>query len=82
MDRFCKDVGASWSHFVYPEITAIIPMCLLGGLTVIREIDLSVLSLFYAAMLHSYVHANVLFYSHNKVTLLPQNLWFTSLFPF
>ncbi len=82
MDRLCKDVGSSWSWFVWLKVTAIIPWDLIGGACSIRECDLAGLTPFYAAMLCSYVFVNNLCYEANPVLLLPQNIWFTKLFPF
>ena len=67
---------------MWPKILAIIPWDLISRVCSIRECDLAGLMPFYAAMLHSYVFVNNLFYEANPALLLPQNIWFTKLFPF
>ena len=82
MDRLYKDVGSSWSRFVWNKIERISLMPLMAGIRRIRESDLHTLSPFYWSMLRSYAYLNKLFYEANTAELLPRNIWFTLQFPF
>ncbi len=82
MEWACKDMGSSWSRFIWPKIEDIIPFQLIGGAQAIKESYLSGIIPFYYAMIHSYLYVNNLFYKANPHLELPQNIWFTSLFPY
>ena len=74
----CADVGSSWSRFIWPELTALIPPELLRGLQTVSESLLKELPLFYAAMVHSYAKVNDIFYTNavpEILATLPHNLW-------
>ena len=58
------------------------PMSLIGRVCAVKETYLSGLTPFHASMIWSYVMVNDLFYKANPNLLLPQNIWFTPLFPF
>ena len=51
----CADVGSSWSWFIWPVLTEIIPVNLLTGLCRVSERILSQLPLFYAQIVCSYI---------------------------
>ncbi len=76
MDRLCKDVGSSWSIYVWPKVSNIVPPDLIGGARLVRESYLTSLTPFYHSMVRSFAYVNNLFYQENKELSLPLNLWF------
>ncbi len=76
--HLCTDVGSSWSHFIWPRLTVIIPLELLHGLHSVSETLLGWLPPFYTVIVHSYVRVNNLFYESAEFEVLvslPHNLW-------
>ncbi len=57
-------------------------MKLITGARAIHENDLIGLTLFYTAMVHSFLYVNNLFYKSGSEALLLRNLWFTPEIPF
>ncbi len=76
MDRLCKDMESSWLRFIWPLVSDLFGVQLLAGARVIWESDLSLLTPFYALIVHSYLTLNNLFYQKNASLPLPRNLWF------
>lgn len=54
MQHLSTDLGLSWSRFIWPEIIAIFPPELHGGMRQVLESDLRVLPNFYIGIIHSY----------------------------
>ena len=73
--RICTDCGSSWSKFIWPILTVIIPYQLLQGLHSVTDALLSKLPPFYAQVVCSYAHTNNLYYKAFDSNTLPQNLW-------
>ena len=81
MDRLCKDVGSSWSRYVWPKVSDIVPPDLIGGARLVQESYLTSLTPFYHSMVRSFVYVNNLFCWENKELSLPLNLWFITGMP-
>ncbi len=62
LNRLCLDRGQSWLRMAWSQITKYILDTLLLVLTGVCESDIQKIPPFYAAVLHSYCHANSLFY--------------------
>ncbi len=80
IDRLCKDV-LSWLRLIWPKILGLIPPTLISGLTGITEQTLQSLSPFYCSAFQSFVYVYDLFYSQNRNSALPHNLYGTHLHP-
>ncbi len=78
----CAECGSSWSHFIWPILTEIIPVPLLQGLCSISDKILDKLQPFYATIICSYAYVNDLYYKSDPKIELPHNLWCGSLFPY
>ena len=82
MAHLCKDVGSSWSHFVWPKLMKVSDFWLLGGIRNFQESDLAGLTPFYQSVFYSYAYVNNLFYlSVKDKDTLPHNVWQSNLFP-
>ena len=82
MEHLCKDVGSSWSWFIWPKIEEIIPFGMLPGVCSISDHLISHLPPFYYAMIHSFAYVNNLFFKANQSEHLLHNIWFSPMFPY
>ena len=80
MHYICKDAGSSWSRFIWPQISEVIPEQLWTGLWSMTEKNLAALDPFYVAIIQLYALTNNLMYENFDTTGLPQNLWGGALF--
>ncbi len=76
----CTDIGFSWSQFIWPDLTALIPYQLLQGLWSVSKQILSQLPPFYAGVICSYAYVNDLYYKNYDTSELLHNLWCGVLF--
>ncbi len=74
--RLCSDCSSSWSKFIWPTLTEIIPHQLLQGLHTISDSIFQKFPPFYTNVLCSYAHTNNLYYQTIDDSSLPQNLWY------
>ncbi len=75
MHCLCNDAGSSWSRFVWPDLSVLIPEQLWTGLCLISAVHLVGLDPFYSQMVCSFAMVNDLMYEHFDSSELPQNLW-------
>ncbi len=80
MAQLCRDVGSSWSDFIWPKILNFSSFNLIGGIRNLQEADLNESTPFYQSMLHSYACVNNLFCEYNTDIDLPINIWQSNLF--